>query len=71
MENVSKATRCDMDCFHCQHPDCINLTGKMTEWEKKVFRDAHVQLSGKTKEERELIYAERRNRKRRAKRDRH
>lgn len=71
MGRFPKETRCNMDCFHCLHQDCVNPNAKMTDWEKQVFRDAHIETSGKTKEECELIYAERRNRKRRAKRDRH
>lgn len=56
---------CNMDCFNCQHSDCINLKGKLTEWEKQVIREAHIELANKSKEERKRIYDKRRNERRR------
>lgn len=36
-KDCEKASRkvCDMDCFHCLLPDCINNDNILTEWEKK------------------------------------
>lgn len=57
---------CDMNCFQCKLNDC-KYNGKMSEWEKEQYRRAHTETYDMPKEERELMYAKRRNAKRRKK----
>lgn len=53
-----------MKCFQCKFPDC-RYSGKMTKWEKEQYRIAHIKTYDMPKEDREKLYAERRNAKRR------
>ena len=53
-----------MKCFQCKFPDC-RYNGKMTTWEKEQYRRAHTETYDMSKEDREKLYAERRNAKRR------
>jgi len=32
---------CNMDCFNCIHPDCINQSTRPTKWESEVMKYAH------------------------------
>ena len=53
-----------MKCFQCKFSDC-RYNGKMTKWEKEQYRRAHTASYDMSKEDKEKMYAERRNAKRR------
>lgn len=39
-KNLKKT--CHHDCFHCIYPDCIDESGKMTDFEKKCAEIANA-----------------------------
>ena len=59
---------CDMNCLHCKFNDCIN-NAPMTKEERDILRRAHIQTADMDKQEREKLYAQRRNARRRKKVD--